>query len=269
LVIIIAVLAMFGLLIFPVLNLPWVELSLARRVAALIVLVGILVLLCEHAWPETGEETAASGPVASLIPQNQYPFREKATDQVVFVLGGNRIDVPTVIPLDAPIPLPLQSVIGSPTFNSIEMSLRNGKPLVDVKMWGTPKGEYPIQITHNEFQVSDDQFGRNFNDRAFEIVNERGAPVLQIYYKTANEVVINGVFVTPFETVYVNDDGVRTIPILGPLGKIDRPADLKRMFKYPPVKYLGEFDPKWEPGNSNAFSEKKKPARRGKSRSRK
>ena len=74
--------------------------------------------------------------------------------------------------------------------------------------------------------------------------------MLQIYYKTDNEIVINGVFQSLFHFVYASEEtGLERRPILIPEGEVRKspPPPLKAMFRYPSVKHRGEFAPDWRP----------------------
>ena len=95
------------------------------------------------------------------------------------------------------------------------------------------------------------EWDRNFNDRAFEVIDESGKPVLQIYYKTANEIVINGMFRVGLSMVYVSEEsGIRTQELVTREGKVSDekpPPPSKIMFRYPSLKHQGEFSPDWKP----------------------
>jgi len=203
----------------------------------------LMVYLKGHQATETIQVQSQPG----VVPAASFPFREKPTgERIVFIVGGNEVEVPDIMLSEKPVDLPLSEIIGSPAFNAIGMSWRNGQPFVDIKMRGNGLGEYAIEVLRNEFKIKkSNSLDRNYNEQAFEIV-DRGIPILQIYYKGINEVVINGVFEDPFTTVYVTDEGI--LPPKVVKGKVIKPRPLTPIFKYPSVKYLHEIDPAWEPG---------------------
>jgi hypothetical protein len=186
---------------------------------------------------------AAASPTSVAVPSTSSDFREKPADAyVVFRVGGNEFKIGVVLLCNEPIPLPIGGVIGSPLFNYIGISLKDGKPFVDVKMRGDGKGAYEVQIKHNEFEVNKSgAIDRNFNARAFEVVDGNRRPILQIYYKGADEVVINGIFESPSRVLYVTEERIMLNPSLA------NAPSLKPMFKYPSVKFFGVFDPNCEP----------------------
>lgn len=184
-------------------------------------------------------------------PNNQYPFREKPAETVVFIFGSNIIQMPRAVLREGPRFIPLQNVLGDPLFNSVSVYLKDDKPLVDVKMWGGggDKGdEYEIEVAQNEFSIRPSDWDRNFNDHAFEVVDQNVRPILQVYYKTTNEIVINGVFRSLLHMVYASDEtGVEMRLIPKKEGAKPTPPSLKRMFQYPSIKHFGEFSPDWKP----------------------
>jgi membrane-associated PAP2 superfamily phosphatase len=63
--VVICVVAIFGLLVHPVWHFWWIEESLARRVGALIILAGVLVFVGEAAWPREGRAASDQAKVIS------------------------------------------------------------------------------------------------------------------------------------------------------------------------------------------------------------
>src|SRR5882724_6358730 len=58
LAVVLCVLAIFGLLAYPVWNFWWIEDSYARRIGALLILAGLSVILADLAWPNAPEPLA-------------------------------------------------------------------------------------------------------------------------------------------------------------------------------------------------------------------
>ena len=70
-------------------------------------------------------------------PDRNHTLREKPGEgEVLFILGGNTIQMPRARLSEKPQPIPLQEIIGDPSFNSVSVYLKDNKPFVDVKMWG-------------------------------------------------------------------------------------------------------------------------------------
>ena len=66
----------------------------------------------------------------------QFPFREKPQEDLRFILGSNVIQMPRSMLREGPQPIPLQPLIGHPSFNSISIYMKDYKPFVDVRMLG-------------------------------------------------------------------------------------------------------------------------------------
>jgi hypothetical protein len=73
---------------------------------------------------------------------------------------------------------------------------------------------------------------RNYDKYAFEVVDEKQQPVLQVFRKTPSSLVINGIFRYQEGTVIADDKGWRPM----------KPGDtIKRIFKYPSRNYQGKL----------------------------
>lgn len=116
----------------------------------------------------------------------------------------------------------------------------NNRVVVDAAIYSGP-GFSPLEVKKNQFSLNDPMWDRNFNDSAFEVLNAKLTPVLQIIYTTRNNVLINGLFQVG-----------RTVYALSPAGFDTRgyPADggvitkddylVHRIFKYPSRTYPGQ-----------------------------
>jgi hypothetical protein len=114
----------------------------------------------------------------------------------------------------------------------VKAILRNGKVLITAHIFAGPRGQ-PAEIEENTFKLVDPSWDRNYDETAFEIVNENNNPVLQVIYKTQHDVAVYGIFKGSARDVfYVTPNGM-FINSLSPI-------QLKRLFKYPSRKYLGQ-----------------------------
>jgi hypothetical protein len=220
------------------------------------IMVGLGLIAVWKAYLPAPTQSVVNAPVAVPTPSEPtdnkesdlYPFREKSQETVTFIFGHNFIPIPKAALSSEPQFIPLQSLIGPDSYNSVSVYLRNGKPLVDVKMWGDgdPEGRgatYLVEVRQNEFTVRPPAWDRNFNNQAFEVVDESGTPMLQIYYKQADHIVINGVFRSQGYMTYATEEtGIRARLYALPI-----PPPLKTMFRYPSIKHKGEFAPNWKP----------------------
>jgi hypothetical protein len=175
-------------------------------------------------------------------PATKNPFREKSGDTVKFILGGNTVPVPRVFLFEKPYLIPFQGILGNPSFNAIGLSLKNDRPIVTVQMWGDGKGHFEIEVIDNQFALKPPDWERNFNDEAFEVIDNTGRPILQIYYKGENEIVVAGVFKDSQGKLFANETGI----VIRPQGS-EEPPPLKKMFRYPSDKYPGQLSAEWRP----------------------
>lgn len=119
-------------------------------------------------------------------------------------------------------------------FSPVKLYLEGTKLYADVSIYGG-SGLPPIQIKHNKLINKPPEWDFNSNSKALEIVNDKGAPVYQFYYKTRSHIVMNGIFPFPGGLILANEAGAVLNPFL--------PAQfrLKPIFKYPSWKYPGEY----------------------------
>lgn len=110
--------------------------------------------------------------------------------------------------------------------------IKDGKLVVDAVLRGETR------LIANTLQNTNINWDRNYNDSAFEVVDDTGVPMLQIVYMTPNTVSIYGVF--QGKHVYFAYKGGVTVnstpePYF-PVGEYP----LKAIFKYPSRKYQGQ-----------------------------
>jgi hypothetical protein len=98
-----------------------------------------------------------------------------------------------------------------------------------------------VQIKNNEFVVANPLIQKNFNEKALEVADDNGSPLLQVIQESANELRINGIFLAMIGldrkpvSFWAWQDQVSV--------DAARPKDfsLKPIFKYPRWKYPGKY----------------------------
>jgi len=114
--------------------------------------------------------------------------------------------------------------------------VKDGVFVCDVKLW-SGNAESPVEIKANEFTVKHPGWDKNFNDRAFEVVNEEGTPIFQLIRQTRSDFVFKGFIFTPTVLLLAGDD-MRQVPVrLAGSVKLS----LIPIFKYPSWKYPGKY----------------------------
>lgn len=157
-------------------------------------------------------------------------FHEKIESVTVFIGEGGMADTEPVGRLRSGPYRPFNFNGSAP----ITLSMDGDKINTDVTIGATPLGP-ALEIHNNEFTVRNPALDRNFNDKALEIVNSDHRVLLQVYWKTPSQLVINGIF----------PNGRRYI-LAGPGGAQESPTVLdtfvlKPIFKYPSWKHKGEY----------------------------
>ena len=108
-----------------------------------------------------------------------------------------------------------------------------GKVYVDVSVYGGKDMEI-ISFEDNVATVLPSNWDKNQDAYAFEVVNDLGYPVFQLYYETQFKVVINGIFPTPIGLVWASKDGMRIGPSYFDVFHLDP------IFKYPSSEHQGD-----------------------------
>ncbi len=110
--------------------------------------------------------------------------------------------------------------------------VERGKLYADVSIYDAPDRKV-VQIKRNVFVVGMPSWDYNSNENAFEVVNQGGVPMFQLYYKTPSHIVINGVVQSSEGTVvYLTEAGMSDNP---------KTYNVKPIFKYPAWKYPGQY----------------------------
>lgn len=120
-------------------------------------------------------------------------------------------------------------------YHPVDLYIENGKLYADVKIYGG-SGLPPIEIKKNKLFNKPQDWDFNSNEKAMEIVNDKGVPVYQFFYKKPSHIVMNGIFPYPGGLLLANENGVTQNPLLTTKFK------LNKIFKYPSWKYPGEYE---------------------------
>jgi hypothetical protein len=126
-------------------------------------------------------------------------------------------------------------------FDTLKVYIIQGHPFVDATLYAGE--DYPaVEIKRNEVKMEESSFDRNFNDKAIEIVEQRGIPLLQIIFEGGKRIRINGAFLSrDAKTVtIVTPDGMQKFNV-DPTGNSKIAVPLKPIFKYPSWKYSGMY----------------------------
>jgi len=180
-------------------------------------------------------------------PRNRHMWVRR--EMIQYEIGGKKVEFP-IAPL----------VISNRLFIEVDVPFQNRKRTI------TMSDDFDSELSQ-----APKPWDRNYNSNAFEVVNEYTNPVLQVIYKKANEVQVNGIFLVDTHDVLVAFNAMpllispRAVLIenqatqevdIRALGSIltnivvtlDTNAaygiqfsDQKAMFKYPSWRYPGEL----------------------------
>ncbi len=172
-------------------------------------------------------------------------FHEQLADQVIFSLGsGGQIIVSTEqLRKGKPI-----AIVMMGDFVPIQGYLKGDTLYCDVKLW-SETGQSLVEVKENEFVVRPPNWDRNFSSNALEVVDEKGAPILQVIRKTASHWVINGMIVSPVGVIVATDQGTVFGSHMDNLAlalkqknmMLAALKELKPIFKYPSYQHPGEL----------------------------
>jgi hypothetical protein len=118
--------------------------------------------------------------------------------------------------------------LGGVTF---DMYVTNGKFYVDTSLYGG-EGYFPVQIKGNEFLIKPENWDKNYDETALEVINQDRDIVFQLIYESQYHIVMNGIFPFPGGVVIADKLGFR-------MGAYNVPH-LNPIFKYPSSQYLGQ-----------------------------
>ena len=163
-------------------------------------------------------------------------FREKDTGMYVLKTSGTALGMDED-ELEKGPHSPMQ-VHGMDLF---KVYLLNGHFYVDTTLYAGHNVP-SVKIERNEVAMDNPYLDRNFTDRALEVVDQNGVPLLQMIFETDRQIVINGVFLSP--------DGKSAViitPTTSSKVDIDSTGErkinvpLSPLFKYPSWKYQGVY----------------------------
>jgi hypothetical protein len=87
-----------------------------------------------------------------------------------------------------------------------------GRLFVNASVYNPLDKSTPIKVTRNSVSVTPPNWDKNYDDGAFEVVNDKGDPVFQVIYMSPFYVVVNGIFPQPNGGVsWVSDNDVRGV----------------------------------------------------------
>jgi len=104
---------------------------------------------------------------------------------------------------------------------------------VDVSLYAG-EGLPPVQIEYNEFVDKPLKWDMNFNEGAFEVVNDKQEPIFQLIFRTQDKAIVNGFFPFGDRAVIICEYGIADLSEEMEIFKFNR------IFKYPSNKYPGE-----------------------------
>ena len=224
-----------------------------HKSASIVVIIGIIIISLGN-FTDALEKICSffkTNPPKEITAKWQPPALPEGCKKVFIFLGGQSVE------MDASM---LSKSKGAGSLSEFTMILpegmkadyplfpyiRNNRLFVKVR---TPFETNRVAIYMNDNLDSQlpDRWDRNFNTNAFEIVDEDKLPVLQVFYKRANEIQVNGIFFVktniavvafgerPFQIFYSN------FAIASNYSEIINFPDRKALFKYPSWQNLGEY----------------------------
>lgn len=168
-------------------------------------------------------------PDVSQQPKLEQPTFSPSTEKVVFVVGGNSYIIPNEILRKGPV-----NLVRLDGQDVVVAHVEGNKLYADVTIYGDLNMR-AVELKRNKFLIRPPSWDYNSSDRAFEVVNEKGTPIFQLYYKTPSNIVINGVFSGP-------QIGVMYLSEYGMFGNEPTLYFVKPIFKYPSWKFPGQYD---------------------------
>ncbi len=120
-------------------------------------------------------------------------------------------------------------------FIPLSVHIRERKMYIDFKWW-SQNGNSPVIMNKNEFTINKSNWDRNYNQKAFEVVDNDTIPILQLIFVSSGHLRFYGLYDSPDGWGLVDDDGWSMTRV--------RPVNykLKKLFKYPSWKYPGQFN---------------------------
>src|SRR5262249_43973765 len=166
---------------------------------------------------------------------------------IVVKLGGNTFNY--YVRADSVGYIDVLSNAGLPWLSALAcyVTLRNGRLLVsiDARSWD---GRLAGRLRDNEWQTSNSNFDRNFNDRALEIIDQYGLPVLQVMLETSRTVRVQGFLFTPDGVAVVDTGGIFTMHLPRSMRELEELKEgagksVRPWFRYPSKEHPSELGP--------------------------
>jgi hypothetical protein len=191
---------------------------------------------------EIAPSTPPPGPTAQFEPPTfepeETPYIRINAGTIVSTLNRFHLaPCPKYIPgseYSFPPTLPAPLILGG--FDPISICTANNRVFVDVRLWNdsvSPKAE----IVHNHFAIEPEGWHWNFDSKAFEAVDEKYRPMLQLIYRSPSEVDVRGVFITNGAGWLLTDKGSTMDVPLQELPQAIEAHPITRIFKYPSETY--------------------------------
>ncbi|MFC2022904.1 hypothetical protein ACFLTL_01935 [Chloroflexota bacterium] len=117
---------------------------------------------------------------------------------------------------------------------NIDMYVKDGKLYVDADV-SDGISDYPIEIRGFSFLVNPENWDKNYDNNAFEVVNQEGKPVFQFILESQYSFILRGVFPIPGGGVVW---ATESLSVINP-----SPFEifsLVPIFKYPSSEFQGE-----------------------------
>jgi hypothetical protein len=191
----------------------------------------IWLTLIEHVNParQSSPPNELDNRTTQSVSPKQPRFSERPS-RFTIVAGSNRIDLPADVQ-------PQFAAISETRPFSAHLSPDN-RICVDADVYAG-SNRPAITIRDNVIRGKPENWDRNSDDSAVEIVNEHGDPVFQLQYLDESSASLKGVFVSAGKLTVCDDSGQLAI------GGLRSPIkySLARLFKYPSKKFPGEREP--------------------------
>jgi hypothetical protein len=113
--------------------------------------------------------------------------------------------------------------------------VEDGKPYADFDIYNKPN-EPVVKLRHNKLLNRPDKWEMNADEKALEVVNEKGQPVFQLYYKSRSHIVFTGLFVSNVNVPVLTTE----TEAIARWNFENVPYPIKPIFKYPASQYSGQ-----------------------------
>jgi hypothetical protein len=173
-------------------------------------------------------------------------FEPEISSEVIVTIGGATSNIPRSRILPCPPYRPDEPYTHPPSFPipafvnglvPVSLCAENGRILADVKLWNDPT-KPQAEIIHDHFAIQPPGWDWNFDNEAFEAVDEQRRPMLQLVYRSPSEIDVRGLFITGgLAWLFSNDAMVGPIPSEDS-DRVMTEHPITRIFKYPHEKFL-------------------------------